>query len=227
MTRRVVKQLVDTGIIIIAHRLLHHNAPQPKSTIAMSKHHAKALAVNGVHRSTEEVVGVLIHAHLIHATRQMYGTARLKRSVKQLVDTGIIIIVLLVHLRSVPQRRNTTAMTRRVVKGLEEIGARRLEERQEVIAPMLLVQHARHRKHGIAMTKHRVKALEGIGVNHLVQQHLLHQLVGVQLQHAPHTHAINHPYGIVMSKHHAKALAGAGVYRNMGEVAIVRHQHAL
>ena len=150
-----------------------------------------------------------------------------KQAARTLGDTGIIIIVLLVHLRSVLQHKNTIVMTRRVVKGLVGIGVRRLEERQVVIAPMLLVHHARHHKHGIVMTKHHVKVLEGIGVNHLVQQHLLHQLAGVQLQHAPHTHAINHPYGIATINQRAKVLEGIGVYRNMEEVVIVHHQHAL
>ena len=142
------------------------------------------------------------------------------------MDTGIIIIALLVRLRSVPQHRNTTAMIRQVVKGLVGIGAHH-PEHPEVIALMLLVRHARHRKHGTAMIRHHAKELGGIGANLLVQQLVSQEPDGVQLHHAHLIHAINHQSIIVMTKHRVKELEEVGARRNTEEVVGVHHMHVL
>lgn len=168
MTRRVAKGLEEIGIITIVHRLRHHNAVLHRNTTATTRHHAKALVGSGARRNTEGVAGALIHARLTHAIKQMYGTARLRRSVKQREDTGITIIAHHLLHHNVPQHRNTTAMIRQVVKVQEGIGVRHLAH-QEVIALMLLARHVLHRRHGIAMIKHHAKALEEIGANLLVQ----------------------------------------------------------
>ena len=119
-------------------------------------------------------------------------------------------------------------MTRQAVKQLEGVGARHLAH-QEVIALMLLVQHAHHRKHGIVMMKPVVKVRVDIGANQLLQQqHIrLLQVDGANNRHVHPIHATNHRSIIVMSKQAVQALGGAGVHRSMEEVVGVHLQHAL
>ena len=191
--------------------------------IVMTRQAALMQAQNGVLVQVGVVIVRVLHplVHLMYAIKQTCGTAKPKRSVKQLADTGIIIIALPRHHLNAAPHKNTTVMTRQAVKEPEAIGARRLEERQVVIVLMLLVQHARHHKYGIAMMKQAVKELEGVGVNHLVQQP-----DGVLNHHAPHIHVIRLMYGIAMTSLHAKELEVAGVYRNTGEAAGVQHHPA-
>ena len=83
MIRQVVKELRGIGVITIArvpHVLLAH---QHKNITAMTRQVARGLGGAGVHRSMEEVVGVLIHVHPIHATRLIYGTAKQNLNAKR------------------------------------------------------------------------------------------------------------------------------------------------
>ena len=160
MTRRRAKDQVAIGVrhlllpaVIVKHQLVLH-ARRRKNHIVMIRQAAVGLVGNGVRLRPVEVGGVAIRAP--HVRQRKSTTAIRTLSVRQQVDTGIIIIAVLVLRQNVNPQRSGIVMTRQAAVAREVSGAGHIVRR--------LVQHARHHQPGTAMTRRRARVLGGIGV---------------------------------------------------------------